>query len=60
MLIDNYRIASPNVKETDDTVTASYHYESTDVEQAKDGSWVVTPTSTHYEFKTHKKLPKLG
>ncbi len=60
MLIDNYKIANPNVKETEDTVTASYNYDSTNVEQAKDGSWVVTPTSTQYEFKTQKKLPKLG
>lgn len=60
MLIDNYKIASPNVSDTEEAVTATYNYESTDVEQAKDGSWVVTPTSTQYEFKTRKQLPKLG
>ncbi len=60
MLIDNYKVASPNVTETEEAVTASYNYESTDIEQAKDGSWVVTPTHTQYEFKTHKQLPKLG
>ncbi len=59
MLVDNFEVDSPNVKYDADFITAKYKYETTDVEQ--DGNtWKVKPKQVGYEFKTSKKVPKLG
>ena len=59
MLVERFRVNSPHVQYSDDNITSSYRYDSTDLEQTKSG-WVATPTSTQYTFKTSTKLPKLG
>lgn len=59
MLVEKFRVNSPNVRYSDEDVTTSYNYESTDLEQTQSG-WVATPTSTEYTFKTQTRLPKLG
>ena len=57
--MERFRVSSPNVQYGEDSITTSYRYDSTDLEQTRAG-WVATPTSTEYTFKTSTKLPKLG
>ena len=59
MLVEKFRVNSPNVHYGDEDVTTSYRYESTDLEQTQSG-WVVSPTTTEYTFKTQTRLPKVG
>ena len=59
MLVERFRVNSPNVQYGEDSITTSYSYDSTDLEQTQSG-WVATPTSTEYTFRTGTKLPKLG
>ena len=59
MLVEKFRVNSPNVHYGEEEITTSYRYESTDLEQTRAG-WVATPTSTNYTFRTGTKLPKLG
>ena len=59
MLLDNFRVESPDVEYGTDSITSTYNYQSTDLQQ--DGaSWVARPTNTQYKFKTDTKVPKLG
>lgn len=59
MLVDNFEVDSPNVTYEDDCITAKYEYETTDLVQ--DGNtWKVKPKKVNYEFRTSKKVPKLG
>ena len=59
MLVERFRVNSPNVEYGETNITTSYTYTSTDLEQTQSG-WVATPTNTEYTFKTGTKLPKLG
>eukprot|EP00897_Mesotaenium_endlicherianum_P004104 jgi/Mesen1/3721/ME000202S02811 len=63
MLIDNFRVDSPNVVYTEDFIQSKYEYQSTELTNVlKDGKfeWIAKPTSTSYDFKTDRKVPKLG
>eukprot|EP00271_Cylindrocystis_brebissonii_P003442 TRINITY_DN14423_c0_g2_i1.p1 TRINITY_DN14423_c0_g2~~TRINITY_DN14423_c0_g2_i1.p1 ORF type:complete len:520 (-),score=119.38 TRINITY_DN14423_c0_g2_i1:742-2301(-) len=72
MLVDNFRsdaasrtfrVESPHVQYGEEFIEAQYEYQSTEVVQERgEGSvgWVVRPTTTAYQFKTSRKLPKLG
>lgn len=61
MLVDSFKVDAPNVKYGEDAIVSSYDYQSTKLERTADGkSWVVKPTSTKYEFKTDRRVPKLG
>ena len=59
MLVDGFEVDSPNVTYTEDHITAKYVYETTDVVQ-DGGTWKVKPRQIGYEFKTDKRVPKLG
>jgi myo-inositol-1-phosphate synthase len=63
MLVDNFRVESEHVKYTDDEISSVYPYQTTEVlHQEKDGKyeWVVKPKVVEYEFKTARKVPKIG
>ncbi len=61
MLLENFKVESPNVVYSESDITARYEYQSTSVERGADGkSWTVKPTTTTYEFKTDRRVPKLG
>lgn len=63
MLVDKFKIQSPNVKYEVDHILSTYEYQTTDVKcEVKDGQfdWVVEPVSQKYQFKTKSTVPKLG
>mmetsp|Transcript_1473 Transcript_1473/g.5024 ORF Transcript_1473/g.5024 Transcript_1473/m.5024 type:complete len:509 (+) Transcript_1473:235-1761(+) len=60
VLLDSFTVDSPNVKYTDETITSSYEYLSTSLKKDDKGSFTVMPTSTTYEFRTKRKVPKMG
>lgn len=53
------QVQSPNVKYTDQHIESLYHYQTTDVE-CEAGKLVVTPRETQYNFRTERKVPRLG
>ena len=57
---DLFRVNSPNVVYTDDTIQSKYTYRTTVVTQGGDGQYVATPTETVYDFKVDRHVPKLG
>lgn len=63
MFINKFRVQSPNVKYTEESIESVYDYQTTElVHENRDGNyeWVVKPKSVKYEFKTDTRLPKLG
>ena len=59
MLVNEFEVESDNVSYSDDFITAKYTYETTEL--AKDGNnWKVKPKQIGYEFKTDRRVPKLG
>ena len=60
VLVENFRVESPNVQYTDEHITSTYDYQSTQLERTADGGFVVKPTSTRYQFRVARKAPKLG
>ncbi|KAF2486962.1 inositol 1-phosphate synthase protein [Neohortaea acidophila] len=55
----DFKVLSPNVHYTDDTVTSKYTYRTTDVELLG-GNMVATPKETVYDFKTDRTVGKVG
>lgn len=53
-------VNSPNVVYADSEIRSKYTYRTTTVEDGADGSRVVTPRETVYDFKVDTKIPKLG
>ena len=53
-------VNSPNVTYTKDFIESQYDYQTTSVSRDINGSYVATPTSTKYTFKTDRRVPKLG
>jgi myo-inositol-1-phosphate synthase len=60
MLVEKFKVESPNVHYEEDAIVSSYDYQSTSVERSSDGKWTVKPTTSRYEFRTETKVPKLG
>eukprot|EP00475_Leptophrys_vorax_P025073 TRINITY_DN34990_c0_g1_i1.p1 TRINITY_DN34990_c0_g1~~TRINITY_DN34990_c0_g1_i1.p1 ORF type:complete len:511 (-),score=61.61 TRINITY_DN34990_c0_g1_i1:160-1692(-) len=63
MLVDTFKVASPDVVYSEDCITSKYRYQTTDLDCAvRDGKfdWTVRPVAKTYEFKTQCKVPKLG
>ena len=60
MLIENFTVASDKVLYTDESITSTYDYQTTKLERGADGKWVVRPTQVEYQFKTDRRVPKLG
>lgn len=60
MLVENFKVDTPNVVYGPETITSSYSYASTKIDRSETGSWTVKPTNTAYEFSTKTAVPKLG
>jgi len=60
MLVDTFKVVSPNVSYTDDSIKSKYTYESTKITRTKEGQFQVEPTSSTYEFAVDRRVPKLG
>lgn len=60
MLVDEFTVQSPNVTYTDEYITSTYNYDSTKLTRTEKGAWVVSPTSTQYQFRVDRRVPKLG
>lgn len=60
MLIENFKVDSPSVQYTEEHIISSYQYSTTELKQGADGKWQVAPVSQTYEFRTERKVPKLG
>jgi myo-inositol-1-phosphate synthase len=60
MLVEAFKVDSPNVHYGEHNIASTYRYQHTEVDCTADGKWVVTPKNTTYEFDTDTKVPKLG
>jgi myo-inositol-1-phosphate synthase len=60
MLVEDFVVQSPNVSYTDDYISSIYNYDSTKLSRTEKGSWIVTPTTTQYQFRVDRRVPKLG
>ena len=60
MLVESFKVDSPNVVYGESSISTSYDYQHTEIDRNDDGAWVVKPKTTRYEFKTDTKVPKLG
>jgi myo-inositol-1-phosphate synthase len=58
-LVPNFRVTSPNVQYTDDYITSQYAYATTET-RFEGSDVVVTPVTKQFEFKTGRKVPRLG
>jgi len=59
MLCRNLKVDSPCVKYTADYIESKYDYQSTELE-AQGDTLIAKPVTTKYEFRTSRKVPKLG
>lgn len=60
MLVDSFVVRSPHVSYTEEAITSTYDYASTRLSRTDRGDWEVEPTTTRYEFRVERPLPKLG
>ena len=63
MLVESFKVESPSVKYEEDHILSAFSYETTEVNcEVKNGQfdWTFKPTTTTVEFKTSRKVPKLG
>jgi myo-inositol-1-phosphate synthase len=60
MLVENFKVDSPNVTYDTDSVTAKYDYHTTELTPGANDTWSVKPVVKEYTFKTKTKVPKLG
>ncbi len=59
MLVNEFTVDSPNVQYSEEHITSRYEYQTTKLSQ-EGGKWVVKPASQTFEFRTQRKVPKLG
>lgn len=60
MLIEDFKVLSDNVVYSEEYITSTYSYDSTQLTRDSKGSWIVSPTSTEYQFRVDRRVPKLG
>lgn len=60
MLLESFKVVSPNVQYTEDTIQSTYRYDSTRISRNEKGEFLVEPTSSTYEFAVNRHVPKLG
>lgn len=60
MLLKEFTVDSPNVDYSEEFITSRYPYQTTELKQGADGKWAVKPTTQTFEFRTGRKVPKLG
>lgn len=54
------RVNSEKVRYTEEHIEAQYDYQTTRVDVDQGGSYVATPQTTRYTFRTQRKVPRLG
>ncbi|KAK3064240.1 Myo-inositol-1-phosphate synthase, partial [Teratosphaeriaceae sp. CCFEE 6253] len=57
--VTRFSVDAPNVKYTDDAVTAQYTYRTTDVSLV-DGKYQAKPKESIYDFETKTTVGKVG
>jgi myo-inositol-1-phosphate synthase len=57
---DAFEVASDRVKYSDDEITSEYFYDTNKVTKGKDGKFIVKPISVKYNFRTKRKIPRVG
>ncbi|KAJ2449527.1 Myo-inositol-1-phosphate synthase [Coemansia sp. RSA 2336] len=55
-----FQVDSPNVRYTDDCIESSYSYDSTVVSRDASGQLKAKPTKVQYEFRTQKRVGRVG
>jgi myo-inositol-1-phosphate synthase len=60
VLAETFQVESPNVVYDEQHITSTYEYASTQLERAADGKWLVRPSKETYQFRTDRRVPKLG
>lgn len=60
MLVDRFVVDSPSVSYSDESITSSYKYDTTELEVGGDGQVTVRPREESIEFRTARKVPKVG
>lgn len=55
-----FKVQSPNVKYTESHIISKYAYANTIVTKKSDGSLVAQPVEQVFEFKTERKVPRVG
>jgi hypothetical protein len=60
MLLQSFTVDSPNVTYSDDCVTSSYEYDTTELECGPGLNFTVRPVSHKIEFQTSRRVPKVG
>ena len=58
--MERFTVNSPNCVYGPESIDSTFSHENTELEQGRDGQWIVTPTTTRYEFRTSTHVPKLG
>jgi len=57
---DSFEVDSPNVKYSEDTIESTYKYQTTTCRRTEAGKFVASPVEVEYQFRTDRKVPKLG
>ena len=60
MLVDTFRVDSPDVEYSDEYITSNYQYSTTDVSRDEGGGFVCKPLKHEVQFRVERKVPKLG
>jgi myo-inositol-1-phosphate synthase len=60
MKVDEFTVDAPNVEYSEEHITSKYEYGNTKLVQGEGGKWVVKPWKESFEFRTKRKVPKLG
>lgn len=55
-----FQVQSPNVTYTDSEIRSTYTYRTTKVSKSANGKYVAQPVQTVYDFKTDRRIPKVG
>jgi hypothetical protein len=60
MLVDSFHVDSTDVIYTDENITSSYSYDTTELECSDDGKFTVRPQQQSVQFQTDRRVPKVG
>lgn len=55
-----FTVQSPNVVYTDSEIKSTYTYHTTKVSKTASGKYLAEPLTAVYDFKTERKVPKVG
>jgi len=59
MHVDDFEVVSPDVTYGEQYIESTYNYQTTEV-TSLNGKTIARPTSTTYQFRTERKVPKVG